>query len=420
MVIENTDLQKPVRNTASIVLGMVNLRQLFTALLFVIISLQAFTLKALAADLTYQFDKNVDQVVVKVFDSHKSNNMYIIKRFLNNRKANAIPKAQPFTEYLLITGKASLRIVKVTEELELDFADMIGTSDSFVFGASAPQGQKYVFQYQASSNTVEDISNVNVTTQKNNRAYTQFVDNGMVFVSLKDPSTLNFQATKLPGAQPNEVQALYTEPGLELFLQESVEVDSQTVLLGYAYKDNDPLKPFIWVVFHDAKSKVSSVSVKKYQFSNTSLSQVGLIDTRDQRLLIHVITRAERLKPHTDHVLNSDMELIWNRQAKAMTGDYISIAGVCSDKVLILQTGSTKSLLNRLEYGMLDKNNKYSKVRSESIRGSSTLLNTFLQPRDDASVLAYVNFSRTEDERRNNGWYSWEGYQINLVEMNCN
>lgn len=50
---------------------------------------------------------------------------------------------------------------------------------------------------------------------------------------------------------------------------------------------------------------------------------------------------------------------------------------------------------------------------------SGVLLNYFVKPVSESSILVYVNFSRIEDKRREGGWYSWQGFVIKELDFDC-
>jgi hypothetical protein len=133
-----------------------------------------------------------------------------------------------------------------------------------------------------------------------------------------------------------------------------------------------------------------------------------------------VLTRTKRYVPPTVHIfkIGDKIKQIWQLDLSEIEGGQnTQIAGICSDKYLFAQKVKPNStIFNAVEYKIISSAGQEIRTWKERMVINGSLLNVDIFPTTDY-FFTVSNFSKTEEVRRQDGWYSWLGFRVDKIDI---
>ncbi len=136
---------------------------------------------------------------------------------------------------------------------------------------------------------------------------------------------------------------------------------------------------------------------------------------------VQVLSRKSKFAPHTVRIfkLLVKPEMVWQFDLNKIEGlQNIAIAGVCKDEYVIAQINNTKPsrTADNIIYREIGSKGKEKRIWTEKTVTGGFLTSIYLQPTSEY-LFSLMNYSKTENVRRQDGWYSWMGYRVDKYTM---
>lgn len=239
-------------------------------------------------------------------------------------------------------------------------------------------------------------------------------------MSSDDLSVLEYDSGKVPGLDESERRRiLFQAPESVLQLIGIHETKNKRYAFGVGYEETKPDIPFIWLVEFKLDSRELKADVSIHNMDKPAVLDVKRIPSFNSGLALYVQSRNSILEPPENIILNHKLKVVWNNKASKLEGDSLSIAGICSSDFAILRKKSTKKVADSIDLSIISSSGKQRFSVDKKMIDNGFLADVMLAPETKTSVIMIMNFSKTESVRREDGWYSWEGYKITRFEFDC-
>lgn len=367
------------------------------------------------------FEQNIDQQVVRVFPVQKSDAglVFLYKKYLEPRKVKTQDERSKTIGYEILNTRSSEKV----PFLSVDFSDnhFIGKVTEFQNGFLIPvvhnNTSVEVFNYTRDDQKVES-ANLKVFSYKDGIVKQLFYLEGgfLALIANGSESKLVFQA------YGTESQTVIDLTERKLFLSgidDITELDGRVYIVGSVAKQGTSESNLVLFSFDKQFSKES---LKSYPINMDvhGSRQAEFILTTHAYPSLQVLIRKERYSPPTLHLFKLDHKAVevWKFDFDEIEGNRnLQVAGVCQDQYVFSTKIKSKGVISdSIEFRVLTSGGKESRVWKEQLLNNGSLISVGAYPTAD-NLFVVSNYSKMEDTRRQDGWYSWLGYRVDKLSL---
>lgn len=371
------------------------------------------------------YRENSDQQVVQVFPANASSESIIVlyKQYLEPRKVKANPALGDKVEYLIYDSRAnkSISLINVHLADKPIIGKIVKTNDGFLIPIFTGDKDFKLFKYSLSQQSV-GLINIRPFALKNGVVKQIFhISNGYIaLVDAENKAKLVYQPYDAENRMVLDFEYLQLPT---LSIEDVAEASGYVYLVAKAAKLQGETVSFVYRVndkFAAESLKVAGLDI------DSKLSQHALfISTSHSHPSLQVLTRKRDPGPPSLYLfkISETARLVWRFDFDEIeAGSGLQVAGICGDRYIFSRrVKSNGRISNSAEFRLLNAQGQEMALWTRQILANGSVIN--VAPESiGGNIYAVSNYSKQEDARRNDGWYSWLGFQIdNLPAVDlCN
>jgi len=398
---------------------------LFLSCVFLVFSQASSVLSEnLRQEITVQYDKGLDQAVELVIagSTNTDGGIYIVKKYLSPRKAKVNPERSKYVEIVIRDGKNEVPLLKVPADKYSSISSTKGINGEYILSVTIG-GEVEKYRYLVGSQKIEEMNTNELQSPTGVQSKAILSNSNSIFVLSSNTSELKYLSKLISISSDLEelakAETLYQVPNAILEIKEIFEADGKQFILGSGFISSDRSNSFIWIITLTPGGSGFHISASRYDLKKSTSFDARFISTAHMRPAIHLMARSEHYQPPEDFILNDKLDVLWHRKSERLTGDDISITGICSKDFAILEKKKTGKITDSINLSVVTAAGKLRSIEKYKMVNGGTLVNALLQPLHKSSVYVYANFDQMENVRRKDGWYSWLGYKVSRFQLGC-
>jgi len=372
-------------------------------------------------NLVKQYDKNIDQLIVQVMDINSKTNekIYIVKKYISHRKAKVNPERSKYIEYIVRDGKHEVLLFKVFSNMDPKIGKVYKKNGAYIIPAYMIGGGIEIYRYISKARTIKKVS----SNQNTDFVGLKQASSSLVSISSLDPSVLEFHSPN-NSTPPNDKVTkkrviLYEALNSKLKIRDTVELDGRFYILGSGYNMDSVDKPFVWLVEFSLSTSGLNPQVLRHDFDQGVNVDMQFISSTGVIPYVKLIKRFKGYKPSVTYIFDKALKVLWRHKASVLTGDDILVAGICSDQLAILQKSKSNKITDSIKINVINKLGELLSKKNHKMVTDGSLIDVVALQWKNSSLFTFINFSQMESVRRADGWYNWQGYQVNKFEPGC-
>ncbi|WP_262964898.1 hypothetical protein [Methylobacter psychrophilus] len=369
-----------------------------------------------------EYEHNIDQQVVSVFPADKNEHsiIFLYKKYLEQRKSKVNIERSKTIVYEIRNNQNT----KVVPFLTFDFSDshfigkILKVADGYWIPVTHSTKQVQIFLYRSSDQTVKSID-LPAFSNKNGvvRQLFHIKDGYLAVIAFGDTIKLVYQAYD---TSIQTVIDINSEKRRIVSVNDISEFNGRIYIISSALKSIDQASNSIWLFSFDNRFSKESMQSLAIKLPMTGYQQAEFISTTHNYPSLQVLTRTKKYVPPTVHIfkIEDKIKKIWQLDLSEIEGNHdAQVAGICSDKYLFVRkVKANNTIFNSVEYKIISLAGKEIRTWKEQMVINGSLLNVGIFPITDY-FFTVSNFSKTEEVRRQDGWYSWLGFRVDKTDI---
>ena len=368
------------------------------------------------------YEYNIDQQVVNVFplDKNEQRTIFLYKKYLEQRKSKVdIERSKTIVYYIRDTQGN-----KTVPFITLDFleAHLIGkitkVSDGFLIPVIYNLNSAKIFKYTLSDQAVRSIELPDFSVKDGVLRQLFYIKEGYLAVNeIRDALKIVYQ----PYNSSNQTTLDFNNKKFRLSSVDDItEFNGRIYIVGSAFKEDGKNDNSIWLNSFDSRFSKESMQSFNIDVGSAVSQQAEFILTTHNYPSLQVMTRTSMYAPATVNIFKLDplAKLIWRFDLSEIEGNRNAfVAGICADEYLFARkVRSKKTISDSIEFRIISSSGKERRAWIEAMVVNGSLLNVGNYPGTDY-FFTITNFSKTEEIRRQDGWYSWLGFRIDKFDL---
>ena len=372
--------------------------------------------------LVFGYEPGIDQRVVRVVASDPVGPapVFITKKFLENRKFAVDPERAKQVVYEIrdLDGGKAVPLQTYRKADAPRVVDISSTDNGYVAAVVRAGSDLDLFRYLPGGKIVERIDLPGKLDQgmRIERVYKLQLGYAIVGSTGAQPS---IEIYDHDGGEPVSLDLAgdagrvvsiggVTEKGRNLYvLLTSVEDQGAGVLSVWLYR------------FDSLLSKASRLENRLVRANVDSLAASFIASTHKHPSAQIVIRKSVQQPPVVKLMaLGRTPKLVKQFDLETLEAEpSLAFAGICSDAYIIAKKLFTKNLIsNEIEFRTIDSSGQVKRTRTTPMVTNGSLIDITLATSANG-LFSFVNFSKLEDVRRKDGWYSWLGYRVDRIDI---
>ena len=371
------------------------------------------------------YERNIDQRIVEstAAGPDASEAFIVTKKYLENRKAAVDRERAKYIAYEVRRVKDGKTIPLQTYRREdaPEITSIARFGDSYVIPVIRADRHLELYKYVPGGETLQRV-NTPERQVRGKRIERVFVlENGYVEVtSVGAELAVGFRS--YDGAESLSLD-LGDAAGRIVAIDDVMVIDGTIyVLLASQEQSSESLS--VWLYRFDSHFAASSRFEDRLVRENAVSIKSRFVDSTHKFPSAEIAIRKSLGQPPIVKLmaLGETLKLVKPLDAERVEGEpNFAVAGICDDEYIVAKKLFSKnSISKKIEYQTIGSDGKVKRTWNVQMVDHGSIVDISLVPltRD---ILSLVNFSRFEDARRKNGWYSWLGYRVDRfnVLQNC-
>lgn len=372
----------------------------------------------------FKFEQNIDNEIVKIIGSDDKTEgvVFVTKSYLQARKAKVNPEFSKYKEFY----------IKNSNRSDKQSLFRTGSKERVIIGKSVRVNNSYIIPIVRSNSSIEGYKYI-PSTGKLDKIFTsseiknRFVSavyalsKGYIVVSSSRLySTLNYYS--YDDVNNYSARLMIKQENISA-INDIVERDGNIYIAGNSAKKGRYTTWVYRLLFDEkiGKGEFSFIHSGNGVSKNTVLYS-KLIFSASQHLNLLVMKSSIYKKETTVEVvqLSKNNKILWSKDVKGVGYNrHFSVSGYCGNTTLIIsKTTSMKPYTQSIKLRLIDENGKSKAIDVEENYKNEMVLSMMLYG-GDHNFYVLANFSKFENVRRKNGWYSWYGYRLDRLNEKC-
>lgn len=353
----------------------------------------------------------VDQAIVADASVAGDMRYFLIKRFLDARKAAAVTGTHVFAEYYLMDQKGIKHFIAKFD------GDAKAESLAYRNGAlyvSIDTGLKdrstYAFNLSSLKAKRVDAGSVD--------AETRFGLDKDHFLTLGNKNEGSFEIHSMKD-KSKKVSSIF--PGNTLSVFDVRSYGNEYVVYGQGSDGAKYGVAFLWQakVLLSTGNQAHKVTLGKVH----RFDEEGLVDTTimsgEGEPAFFATLNPKGFKPVKYFLFDHQFKPVWQEVAGEIPAPKIASGKVCSNHFVILRHEKSDNVTNSVRLTLLNASGASIETKVVRLVTHGTLSGLGSLVTEPDELLFWVNFDELEQTRRKDGWYNWSGYSISKIEVDC-
>lgn len=370
---------------------------------------------------TIGYEHGVDQQIVQVLiDQSATPQAYIVKKYLEPRKARTNPDLARTLTYELLGLESAPRttLFKVPVEEMILLGSSASVPDGFFLVPVVMRTTSLdIVKATLGAHSVQrlDLTREDVTSRID---HVFALQTGYVEVRSIGQKVL-VQVARYDGSAPVTVD---TEgaTGRVVALHDVVERQGNVFLLVTSVEPGAENILSLRLLQYDSQFSRSSRMETLLLRESAAFVNANFIDSVHLGIAVKATLAKSLREPPVVQLIQigERPKVIRQFDIHAFDADgQIAFAGICNDQYVYARKGDDGAgQSGQLEYGILDSSGVEKRTWTEQASPGASILGVTLAPWR-RELLSFVNFNQLEDARRKDGWYSWLGYRVDRIDI---
>ncbi|WP_139306319.1 hypothetical protein [Methylomonas sp. LWB] len=365
-----------------------------------------------------RYQANIDQQFIRMIPEDADSPAILYKKYLDHRKAKALPGQAESVEYLIYdsrTGK-SISLWEARAADKTVVGKIVKRDDGYLIPLLNGKDLK-IFKYSPKQQKLESVSLKPFGVKAGNSVKQLFhISTGYIaLVDAEKTSKLVFQA--YDSDEQLSVDFAYLQLPI-VGIEDVAEANDTIYIAAKAKKNLDETASFLFRV--NNKFAADSVKVEGLDVDPRLAQHASFISTTHVQPSLQIVSRKRNPSPPSLYLyrVGEKAKLIWHFDFDEIeAGSHLQISGICHDNYLFARrTKPNGKISDTAEFRLLNAEGKELMTWTKQMMTNGSLVD--VRPESiGQSVFLISNFSKLEDARRQDGWYSWMGLQIDRVPV---
>ena len=368
---------------------------------------------------TLAFEPGIDQEIVTALQAPGSPPLLVQRRFLEPRKAKTDPQRAATDELRLMDASARNASPLVSYPADallwIGPARRTGAAVAFTLrtGASAPTA----YQVGAAVGAPQRLTLPWEREAKGKAAAYErlFLISDAVVAARSEMGvySADLWLGDSPKALPLDTSIEKGDGRRVLAIDDVAELDGRIVLLLNVVSGQGEGQGEIWLLSFDRSFTRAAARALRLETGAFVSATAEFVRSASGVTGVRVLQRTSAFgRPTLKLFPPSGPASLWRYELPRVDGaGNIAAAGVCKRSFLVLRSRETEPREPREAEWILVGPTGQEAFVSRQPMPKGTVLTKMVLAVDRDQVWSYINFSRLENERRADGWYSWRGYQ---------
>ena len=380
---------------------------------------------ALAAPLVTAYETGLDQEIVAAFPAGPGEAIFITKKYLGQRKANVNPERAKSVSLEITdsTVRGPIAVAEIDSKQEFSVGRPIKVADGFLFVVTYGSSRFDIFKYSRSAREARalDTTALRKRVEDSGGAFEKvfLVDDGLIVIRA-DVGVRWASYVANDGRKPFRLETMPVgDNGRRLLsIDDVVQVGDRLNMVASVSTDSREDRSEVWVFNFDKTLTRAAATISRLELGRIMSSQSGFVPTQHEFPSVQVISRTSQTSAPTVSLfsLKAKPALVWSYvlpRAEGMRD--VTLAGACNDSYIVAKRmRHDKGSHSDVEFIWVDAKGSESAFNRQTMVEVGSVLNMgFVAVR--SGLLSFVNFSKIEDLRRPDGWYSWTGFRVDAL-----
>lgn len=375
---------------------------------------------ALAVTVTFGFERDVDQRIVALVpsDTNEPPSMFVTKTYLEQRKARVNPERSKSITYAIraIAGGGSTEIFTFRAEDSSDIGSAGKVADGYVVPVILDGRRVRLYEFASDRGTAEPMEPPNQEPPRENVSRAFALGSGYLEVSsIGDAVSASFRNYS---GSASLVVDLDSGAGRIIAVDDVLEVDGNIYILLTSADGQHTLS--VRLFRFDSQFTKASRTESRLMTGDFASVKSRFVGATHALPSVQITSRKSLHEPSSVQLVRLDATQSLVKRFEFTTiggGDKLAIAGICKDMYVFARIIIPENAVaTNIEYGIMDSVGAVKRTWSEEIVVGGSVVDVKLAPAVGA-FFSLVNFSKLEDSRRSDGWYSWLGYRVDRFDI---
>jgi len=366
------------------------------------------------------FERNVDQRIVALVpsDTNEPPSMFITKTYLEQRKARVNPERSKSMTYAIrpIGGGDATEIFTFRADDSSNIGSAGKVTDGYIVPVILDGRSVHLYEFVPGRGAAERMEPPNQEPQRENVSRAFALATGYLEVSsIGDAVSASFR--NYSGSAPVVVD-FGSAAGRIIAVDDVLEGDGNISVLVTSADGEHALS--VWIFRFDSQFTKSSRTDSRLMTGDFASVKSRFVGATHALPSVQITSRKSLREPFLVQLIRLDaIQSLVKRFDFTTTegGDKLAIAGICKDMYVFARIIIPENAVaTNIEYGIMDSGGAVKRTWSEEMVVGGSIVDVNLAPTVDAFV-SLANFSKLEDSRRPDGWYSWLGYRLDRFDI---
>lgn len=391
------------------------------SLLFFALGLSGATF---ATPLISAVEAGLDQEIVESFPAGPGEAVVLFKTYLGARKAQSNPdRAKSVSLQIWDTGgRRPIPVVDIDAKQQFNVGRPVKTDDGFQFVLDYGPNRFEIYRYSRVAREVQrvDTTGLLARIETTGGAFEKviLVESGLIVIRADvGVRWASFMAND--GRKPVRLEVVAAGGNdILLSIDDAIQVGDRFNLVVAVAADSQPDRSEVRIVGFDRTLTRAAATFSRLDVGQIMSSQSRFLPTEHAFPSVQVVSRASQSSAPIVSLFSLKDRPILVRSFGLLRPEAMrdfTLAGVCRDSYLLAKRAQRdRGGFSDVEFVWVDSRGTESAPFRMPMVEVGSVINMSLVGGGNG-ILSLVNFSKIEDVRRPNGWYSWGGFRVDAL-----